>query len=102
MQFGDEVEVRKGKLKLSHLAADVQALRDVKHFVKDYQGHLAPAMLDSGICSTQSIRIQSHTQIIASSLWPVTQTLCMRQPRSHPANVPHVKAIWMRCHDIQV
>lgn len=29
------------KLKLKKLAQDAQALRDVKHFVKDYQGHLA-------------------------------------------------------------
>ena len=32
-----------GKLRLGQLARDVQALRDVKHFVKDYRGHLPPA-----------------------------------------------------------
>lgn len=32
---------RTGKLKLKQLAQDAQTLRDVKHFVKDYQGHLA-------------------------------------------------------------
>jgi len=34
--------VRRGALKLAQLAADVQALRDVKHFVKDYKGHMLP------------------------------------------------------------
>lgn len=37
-----------GKLKLGQLAGEVQALRDVKHFVKDYQGHLPPAHPPSG------------------------------------------------------
>ncbi len=35
--------MRRGALKLGQLAADVQALRDVKHFVKDYKGHMLPA-----------------------------------------------------------
>ncbi len=34
--------MRRGALKLGQLAADVQALRDVKHFVKDYKGHMLP------------------------------------------------------------
>ena len=38
----------RGKLKLGQLAGEVQALRDVKHFVKDYQGHLPPAYPPSG------------------------------------------------------
>ena len=43
MQAVGEVDVRRGALKLGQLAADVQALRDVKHFVKDYKGHMLPA-----------------------------------------------------------
>ncbi len=43
MQAVGEVAVRRGALKLGQLAADVQALRDVKHFVKDYKGHMLPA-----------------------------------------------------------
>ncbi|DBA80177.1 TPA: hypothetical protein ACH3X2_007645 [Trebouxia sp. C0005] len=42
-QAVSEVAVRRGALKLAQLAADVQALRDVKHFVKDYKGHMPPA-----------------------------------------------------------
>ena len=34
------------KLKLKQLAQEAQALRDVKHFVKDYQGHLALPLPD--------------------------------------------------------
>lgn len=40
VQADHVIEKRKGRLKLGGLAADVQALRDVKHFVKDYKGHL--------------------------------------------------------------
>ena len=40
MQADHVVQKRKAKLKLGSLAADVQVLRDVKHFVKDYKGHL--------------------------------------------------------------
>lgn len=36
-----EKQQRMSKLKLKQLAQEAQALRDVKHFVKDYQGHLA-------------------------------------------------------------
>lgn len=43
LQAVSEVAVRRGALKLAQLAADVQALRDVKHFVKDYKGHMPPA-----------------------------------------------------------
>jgi len=43
LQAVGEVAVRRGALKLGQLAADVQALRDVKHFVKDYKGHMLPA-----------------------------------------------------------
>jgi len=40
--------VRRGALKLGQLAADVQALRDVKHFVKDYKGHMLPVDRTTG------------------------------------------------------
>lgn len=40
MQEGDKAK-RVSKLKLKQLAVDAHVLRDVKHFVKDYQGHLA-------------------------------------------------------------
>lgn len=43
------IETRKGRLKLDGLTADVQALRDVKHFVKDYKGHLPLALPPTGI-----------------------------------------------------
>ena len=43
------IEKRKGRLKLGALAADVQALRDVKHFVKDYKGHLPLSLPPPGI-----------------------------------------------------
>ena len=43
------IEKRKGRLKLGGLAAEVQALRDVKHFVKDYKGHLPVALPPTGI-----------------------------------------------------
>ena len=48
-QAGHVIEKRKGRLKLGGLAADVQALRDVKHFVKDYKGHLPLSLPTSGI-----------------------------------------------------
>ena len=49
VQVGAELWTAPAKLKLPHLAADVQALRDVKHFVKDYQGHLAPVIVSGAV-----------------------------------------------------
>ena len=49
MQADHVIEKRKGRLKLGGLAADVQALRDVKHFVKDYKGHLPLSLPPPGI-----------------------------------------------------
>ena len=54
VQAGSVVEVRKGKLRLGSLAADVQALRDVKHFVKDYKGHLLSPLPPSGMLTFQN------------------------------------------------
>lgn len=51
MQAEHVAEKRKGRLELGRLALDVQALRDVKHFVKDYKGHLPPALPPPGIPS---------------------------------------------------
>ncbi len=48
MQAVGGVAVHRGALKLGQLAADVQALRDVKHFVKDYKGHMLPADYTTG------------------------------------------------------
>lgn len=55
MQGERVVEKGKGKLRLGSLAADVQALRDVKHFVKDYKGHLPLAPPPSGTSSASPL-----------------------------------------------
>ena len=51
VQAAHVVEKRKGRLELGRLAVDVQALRDVKHFVKDYKGHLPLALPSPGTLS---------------------------------------------------
>ena len=55
MQAGTKMATVPGKLKLPHLAAEVQALRDVKHFVKDYQGHLPPVQAPGDVLTSQVI-----------------------------------------------
>lgn len=55
VQAAHVIEKRKGKLKLGGLAADVQALRDVKHFVKDYKGHLPLPLPPPGIAGLKRV-----------------------------------------------
>ena len=61
MQADRLAEKRKGKLNLGSLAAEVQALRDVKHFVKDYKGHLPLALPASGIASASPLQVLMHS-----------------------------------------
>lgn len=58
------VEKRKGRLELGRLAVDVQALRDVKHFVKDYKGHLPPALPPNGTFSLPQSSAPLHAPFL--------------------------------------
>lgn len=67
IQADHVVEKRKGKLELGRLAVDVQALRDVKHFVKDYKGHLPLALPPTGTFSLAQSLAPFHAHLLYSS-----------------------------------